>query len=166
MTHRTGLTRPGFAATGLAFARRLAAAAAIVLAASPLAHGADPKVLNIFMLRFVPGFPILDNNSAAGLAFLDGNGLAMWSGPNLFGFTGGREVIAAVLAHELGHNLGLDHSGADENLMNSGGDGERLDLGEIATARSSGFLVVIPEPASALLLFVAATSLAATRRRR
>ena len=43
MTHRTGL-----AATVLSFARRLAAAAAIVLAASPLAHGADPKVLNIY----------------------------------------------------------------------------------------------------------------------
>src|SRR6478609_6399202 len=44
MTHRTGLLRTGFAATGLSFARRLAAAAAIVLAASPLAHAADPKV--------------------------------------------------------------------------------------------------------------------------
>ena len=43
MTHRTGL-----AVASLSFARRLGAAAAIVLAASPLAHGADPKVLNIY----------------------------------------------------------------------------------------------------------------------
>src|SRR6185436_8399553 len=41
MTHRTGLV-----VASLSFARRLGAAAAIVLAASPLAHGADPKVLN------------------------------------------------------------------------------------------------------------------------
>src|SRR6478735_383211 len=37
MTHRTGLLR-----------NRIAAAAAIVLAASPLAHAADPKVLNVY----------------------------------------------------------------------------------------------------------------------
>jgi putrescine transport system substrate-binding protein len=43
MTHRTG--QP---ATGLALARRLVAAVVVVLAASPLAHGADPKVLNIY----------------------------------------------------------------------------------------------------------------------
>jgi putrescine transport system substrate-binding protein len=48
MTHRTGPSRTSLAAAGLSFARRLAAAAAIVLTASPLAHGADPKVLNIY----------------------------------------------------------------------------------------------------------------------
>ena len=48
MTHRTGLSGTRLAATGRSFVRRLAAAAAIVLAASPLAHGADPKVLNIY----------------------------------------------------------------------------------------------------------------------
>jgi putrescine transport system substrate-binding protein len=48
MTHRPGLLRTDLAATFLLLARRLGAAAAIVLAASPLAHGADPKVLNIY----------------------------------------------------------------------------------------------------------------------
>ncbi len=48
MTHRTGLFRTGPFALGLSLARRLAAVAAIALAASPLAHAADPKVLNIY----------------------------------------------------------------------------------------------------------------------
>ncbi|MEO5844931.1 MAG: hypothetical protein ABIQ33_08815, partial [Caldimonas sp.] len=48
MTHRTGQIRTGSLAPGPSFARRLAAAAAIVLAASPLARAADAKVLNIY----------------------------------------------------------------------------------------------------------------------
>ncbi|MEO8312738.1 MAG: polyamine ABC transporter substrate-binding protein [Caldimonas sp.] len=48
MTHRTGLHRSGLFAFGLSLARRLAAVAAIALAASPLARAADPKVLNIY----------------------------------------------------------------------------------------------------------------------
>ena len=49
--------------------------------------------------------------------------MAMWAGPNLFSFNGGREIIASVLAHEIGHNLGLPHIGASQNLMQSGGSG-------------------------------------------
>ena len=35
-------------------------------------------------------------------------------------FQGGLEVIASVVAHELGHNLGLNHVVAPANLLHSG----------------------------------------------
>ena len=48
MTHRTGPIRTGLLGRGRSLAQRGAAIAALVLAAAPLAHGADPKVLNIY----------------------------------------------------------------------------------------------------------------------
>jgi putrescine transport system substrate-binding protein len=48
MTHRTGRRGSGLVLPGLSLARRLAVAAAVVLAAAPLARAADPKVLNVY----------------------------------------------------------------------------------------------------------------------
>jgi MYXO-CTERM domain-containing protein len=130
----------------------------------------DPKVLNLFMVQIVPGFPQTNNNTANGLAFLGGNGIAMWAGPALPTFPEGQEVVASVLAHEIGHNLGLDHLGDAQNLMQEGGSldfGQRLNDTQIAIARGSGFVEPAPEPATVLGL--AAFGLAgvwAIRRRR
>jgi len=131
----------------------------------------DPniKVVNLFMVRIVPGFSQTSDNTSNGLAFLDANGVTLWAGPNLASFEGGRDVIASVLAHELGHNLGLDHIVANENLMQAGGspnDGERLNASQIANVRDSTLLVVIPEPNSLVLLIFGMSSLALRRRSR
>lgn len=112
----------------------------------------DPLVINLFLVRIVPGFSQTSNNTSNGLAFLDANGITLWAGPALTDFQNGRDAIASVLAHEIGHNLGLDHLAEIENLMQSGGDGERLNAAQIATALASPFSVPIPEPATWTLL--------------
>jgi hypothetical protein len=131
----------------------------------------DPniKVVNLFMVQIVPGFSQTGNNTSNGLAFIDGNGVTLWAGPNLTSFEGGRDVIASVLAHELGHNLGLSHIVEGENLMQAGGspdDGERLNASQIANVRDSSLLIAIPEPNTLALLIFGLSSFALRRHAR
>jgi hypothetical protein len=109
----------------------------------------DPNTLNLFMVNIVPGFPQTNEFTTNGLAFINGNGMAFWAGPELPTFGAGQEVIASVLSHEIGHNLGLDHITEPENLMQAGGSsfpGERLNAVQIATALNSPYTVPVPEP--------------------
>jgi hypothetical protein len=117
--------------------RNAAAAAGGVLAS-------DPNTINVFLVTIVPGFSQLGLDNAAGLATINGNGVGYYGGSNLLGFAGGREVLASVLAHEIGHNLGLSHVATADNLMQSGGNGERLDDGQIAAILASRFSVPAP----------------------
>lgn len=120
---------------------------------------ADPLAINLFLVQIVPGFSQTSNNTSNGLAFLDANGISLWAGPSLTSFTAGRDVIASVVSHEIGHNLGLDHLVEAQNLMQAGGspdDGERLNASQIATALASPFSVPIPEPAAITLIGLAA----------
>ena len=119
----------------------------------------DSTVLNMFMVNAVPGFGSLSANQAAGLASVGGNGIVQYVGTNLLGFSNGREVIASVVAHEIGHNLGLAHNSIDENLMASGNvvDGERLNAAQIATVLNSQFVTAAPVPLPGMVwLFCAA----------
>jgi hypothetical protein len=104
----------------------------------------DANTLNVFLVTIVPGFSQLSANSSAGIATVNGNGITYYGGANLTGYTGGREVLASVLAHEIGHNLGLNHISEIENLMQSGGDGERLNASQIQTILASRFSVAAP----------------------
>ena len=122
------------------------------------AAGAPPKssnaiVINMFFVEIVPAFPHLDDNYANGYAFIDSNGITMHVGEELLTFPEGLDVIAGVAAHEIGHNLGLDHyTLTDDNLMNaSGGSADYLTNGQKTTVFTNNtgtdgfeFLQVVP----------------------
>ena len=109
----------------------------------------NTNTINVFLVSIVPGFSPMGANASAGIATLGGNGIAFYGGANLSTYTAGREVLASVLAHEIGHNLGLAHNTLAGNLMQSGGDGakgQQLTAAQITTVLSSRFTVPLPQP--------------------
>ncbi len=83
--------------------------------------------IDMFFVNLCPGFAPLSLNSAAGLANVDRPGTTVYVGSNLINFDNGRSVIASVVAHEIGHNLGLTHTPDNtSNLMSPGGNSEQI----------------------------------------
>jgi reprolysin-like metallo-peptidase family M12B len=108
---------------------------------------ADPLTLNLILVDIVPAFAPLSENSSAGFARIRGNGIIGYVGDNLLGFGNGLDVIASVMAHEIGHNLGLDHTANGQpNLMSPSGTTQQLDASKISTARSSSFARTFAAP--------------------
>ena len=90
------------------------------------------------------GFGDVGDDSANGLAFVGSSGTTIHVGDNLLGFDAGLTVIARVVAHELAHNLGLDHVTAPANLLDiSGSSGQNLTTGQITTILDSSISQVI-----------------------
>ena len=83
--------------------------------------------IEMVFVEAAPGFPPLTSNTAAGLAFIDRPGTTVFVGASLLNFANGRNAIAAVVAHEIGHNLGLFHeANGTANLMSPGGSTDQL----------------------------------------
>jgi hypothetical protein len=100
------------------------------------------KVINMFFVEVVPGYSQLTQLQVAGIANIDGNGMAIFTGETLLGSAANRELIAGVVGHEIGHNLGLSHTAErGDNLMSPKGTSERLTTQQINTVLSSSFLV-------------------------
>ena len=96
----------------------------------------DGLILDAYFVNRVPGFGVTSANTANGLAFVGANGITMHTGENLLSFGSGRDLIARVTAHEIGHNLGLGHVSEAGNLLDNG---TNLNASQIATAQSSDF---------------------------
>ncbi len=129
-------------------------------------------IINMYFVLHSAGHSLLSANSAAGLASLPGNTVTQYVGTNLLGFAGGLEVIASVVAHEIGHNLGLGHfMSGGQNLLQPGSSsdqGERLTAGQISTALASNLSAsVTPVPIPpAIALFLSGLAIFGFMRRK
>jgi Ca2+-binding RTX toxin-like protein len=97
----------------------------------------DSRIVDMYFVETVPGFNNLGENNANGLAFVGSSGIAMHVGDNLVGFASGRDVVARVAAHEIGHNLGLFHVSGNNNLMAESGRSSLLTQSQIDTIIAS-----------------------------
>ncbi len=91
------------------------------------------RVIDLYFVERVPGFEDVGNSVVNGLAFVGSAGAAVHVGDRLVDTSSGRQTIAEVTAHEIGHNLGLGHVNISNNLLAANGSGTDLTDSQINT---------------------------------
>jgi hypothetical protein len=106
----------------------------------------NPLIINLFMVNVVPGYKPLGVNIAAGLARIAANGISAFADDNLLNFQNGLDAISNVIAHEIGHNLGLNHAATGgANLMSPQGTSAQLTTTQMGVAlNTTNFAQVLP----------------------
>ncbi len=103
----------------------------------------NPIFLDVYFVEVSAGYSDQGENTVYGLAYVGGNGVSISVGDELVTFEAGRDLIARVVAHEIGHNLGLDHVGGSNNLMATSGTSTVLDGSQITSMLDSPYSVPV-----------------------